>query len=327
MAPFVISVFAFIAVASLVGAAIVIYRDYGPNTSERRLQDMIGADQSKSDPSKLETTELLRKQAFGDRVGSLSHHLAGLAQHFCNPNLLFEQAESPISAETFLGLSLALGALGVAGAAVGRAALPLYPLVAIAFGALPLVWLLLRRRSRFKQFSLQLPDALQLLGRALRSGHSLSSGIHFIVNEMQPPLSTQFGAVWEAHNMGLPLEQALEDMVKRMPDPDLKFFVALVVMQRQTGGDLAEMLDKISYIVLERFKVLGQVKALTGEGRISGVVLMLLPVLLFFTTYHLNRDYVMVLFENDLGKKMLLAAIVLQVLGAVTIKKIVDIKV
>ena len=108
---------------------------------------------------------------------------------------------------------------------------------------------------------------------------------------------------------------------------DLQFFVTAVVIQRQAGGDLAEILNKISYLVRERFKILGQVKALTGEGRISGVVLMALPIALFFAVYYLNPDYVMLLFNRDIGRKMITVAVVLQIVGAVVIKKIVDIKV
>ena len=112
-----------------------------------------------------------------------------------------------------------------------------------------------------------------------------------------------------------------------MPNMDLKFFVTAVVLQRQTGGDMAEILDKIGHIIRERFRILGQVQALTGEGRISGVVLMGLPIALFFACYYLNQDYVMLLFTDPLGKKMIAGAIFLQILGAVTIKKIITIKV
>ena len=116
-------------------------------------------------------------------------------------------------------------------------------------------------------------------------------------------------------------------MLKRMPNVDLQFFVTAVAIQRQAGGDLAEILNKISGLVRERFKILGQVKALTGEGRISGIVLMALPIALFFAVYYLNKDYVMVLFEHEDGRKMMTGAIFLQILGAFVILKICDIKV
>ena len=144
---------------------------------------------------------------------------------------------------------------------------------------------------------------------------------------MQAPISTEFRHVYDEQNLGISMEQALRNMQLRIPNMDLQFFVTAVAIQRQAGGDLAEILNKISYIVRERFKILGQVKALTGEGRISGVVLMGLPVVLFFAVYYLNPDYVMLLFNRELGRQMITAAVVMQIIGAIIIKKIVDIKV
>jgi tight adherence protein B len=123
------------------------------------------------------------------------------------------------------------------------------------------------------------------------------------------------------------LDEALDNLTERVPNLDLKFFATAVVLQRQTGGDLAEILDKIGSLVRQRFQIWGAVQALTGEGRLSGIVLMALPVLLFLTVYWLNPEYVMLLFTEPMGKKMLIGAIVLQVLGALCIRKIVNIKV
>jgi tight adherence protein B len=116
-------------------------------------------------------------------------------------------------------------------------------------------------------------------------------------------------------------------MLARIPNLDLKFFVTAVAIQRQTGGDLAEIIDKICEVIRERFKILGMVQALTGEGRLSGAVLMALPIAIFIAVYYLNQDYVMLLFTTDLGKKMVAVGIVMQVLGAICIKRIIDIKV
>ena len=116
-------------------------------------------------------------------------------------------------------------------------------------------------------------------------------------------------------------------MMKRMPNLDLKFFVTAVSIQRQTGGDLAEIIDKICEVVRERFKILGMVQALTGEGRLSGAVLMALPIAIFIAVYYLNQEYVMLLFTTPLGKKMVAFGVVMQIVGAICIKKIIDIKV
>ncbi|MDF1747220.1 MAG: type II secretion system F family protein, partial [Gimesia sp.] len=155
----------------------------------------------------------------------------------------------------------------------------------------------------------------------------LSSGLSVVVQEMPAPISTEFALAYEEQNLGVPIDEALKSMLKRMPNLDLKFFVTAVVIQRQAGGDLAEILDKIGHIIRQRFKIMGQVQALTGEGRISGVVLMALPIALFFAVYYLNPDYVMLLFTDELGRKMIAGGIVLQVLGALWIKKIINIKI
>ena len=115
-----------------------------------------------------------------------------------------------------------------------------------------------------------MPEALELISRALRAGHSLASGINLVADEMAAPISREFRRCYEAQNLGIPLEQALEDMCERVPNLDLRFFVTAVVLQRQTGGDLAEILDKIGSLIRERFKIWGQIQALTGEGRLSG---------------------------------------------------------
>lgn len=192
---------------------------------------------------------------------------------------------------------------------------------------MPLIWLLWRRKRRFKKFASQLPDAMELIARALRSGHSLASGLKVVVDEMPDPISTEFNAVYEEQNLGIPIEQALKNVFNRMPNMDYKFFATAVAIQRQSGGDLAEILDKIGHIIRERFKIMGQVQALTGEGRISGIVLMALPIALFFAVWHMNPDYVMLLFTDELGRKMVAVAAVLQILGAVAIKKIIAIKI
>lgn len=144
---------------------------------------------------------------------------------------------------------------------------------------------------------------------------------------MPNPISTEFSLAYEQQNLGVPIETSLKSMLKPMPNMDLKFFVTAVAIQRQTGGDLAEILDKIGYVIRERFKILGTVQALTGEGRLSGVVLMILPIAIFFAVYYLNPDYVMLLFTTEMGKKMIGARIVMQVMGAWVINKIIDIKV
>ena len=127
-----------------------------------------------------------------------------------------------------------------------------------------------------------------MLARSLRSGQSLGFGFNMVATEMALPIGKEFGRVFEEQNLGIPLEESLQELTDRIPNLDLKFFVTAVILQRQTGGDLAEILDKIGELIRDRFRIWGQVQALTGEGRLSGVVLLALPFVLFLAVYQLN---------------------------------------
>ena len=168
---------------------------------------------------------------------------------------------------------------------------------------------------------------MELVARALWAGHSLAAGLHVEADEMPDPIAKEFGRIYEEQNLGIPLEDALHGITERVPNLDLRFFVTSVAIQRQTGGDLAEILDKIGHVIRERYRILGQVKALTAEGRLSGLVLIALPFGLFLLMLHMKPDYISLLWTDPLGVKMSIFALIMQVLGAYSIKKIVDIKV
>src|SRR5206468_9537186 len=159
------------------------------------------------------------------------------------------------------------------------------------------------------------------------AGHSLASALHLVSEEMKGPIAHEFGRVFEEQNLGIPLELALRGMSERVPAVDVRFFVIAVVIQRATGGDLAEVLDKIGRLIRQRFELFGHVKALTAEGRLSGVVLLAMPPGLLGFLATVNYDYISVLFTTPLGVKMLTITAGLQVVGAWAIKKIVAIKV
>jgi len=322
MDPLTISLVTFVGVAALVGAVAFLLRDMAPNKTEDRLQVLAGLK-----TPELEARKILKEAIVRESLDGLAGVMQKLFSRIANLSLLFEQADFPLKPDAFAGVSLGLGLLGAIGAWLAQAPLPLIPLAFFMAAMLPFGYLLWRRSSRLARFAKQLPDALELVARALRSGHSLSSGLHVVVEEMPAPISTEFGMAYEEQNLGVPLDQALKGMLKRVPNLDLKFFVTAVAIQRQAGGDLAEILDKIGHIVRERFKILGQVQALTGEGRISGIVLMALPIALFFAVYYLNPSYVMLLFEDPMGRKMIAVAVVMQILGAIAINKIIAIKV
>lgn len=323
MSPLVIAIAAFVGVAALVGGLAVMLRGQPESKIEDRLDMLTGSNTpAAAKEGLLKPASVLAEPL--EEKGNLFH---SMLKRFGNIDLLFEQADVSMTVSKLLAISAALALAGTVVGAAGGIHFGLLPLLALTMGSLPLFWVLWRRKRRFKAFSTQLPDALDMLARALRSGQSLAAGFNMISTEMGAPLGKEFGRVFEEQNLGVPIEEALRSMAERVPNIDLQFFVTAVILQRQTGGDLAEILDKIGRLVRERFQIWGQIQALTGEGRLSGIVLLALPVVLFLVVYQMNRSYIMVLFTEPMGKKMLAGAVVMQVLGALAIRKIINIKV
>ncbi len=249
-----------------------------------------------------------------------------LTPEFLNLTKVIEQADANVKPSALVGIGLVAAFIGGVASAMF---LNLYVAPIVAVGCLtgPFMWLFYKRNSRLKAFGAQLPDAMELVARALRAGHSLAAGMHVVAEEMPAPISKEFGRVYEEQNLGIPLEDSLKGMCDRVPNLDLRFFVTSVAIQRQTGGDLAEILDRIGYVIRERFKILGQVKALTAEGRLSGIVLIALPIGLFFLMLVMKPDYIELLWKDPMGINMSIGAVVLMIIGSYSIKKIIDIKV
>lgn len=256
-----------------------------------------------------------------------THAIETFVARFLNLRSMLYMAGWTMSPVKFIVICLAMGA----GAAFVYIFLsPFRSITPFVFGfgaALPLLYLLFMKKRRMKKFQCQLPEALDLIGQALRAGQSLPAGLQLVAQQTEDPLGPEFLKCFEQQNLGVPLEQSLMEMTERVPNMDLQFFATSVLLQRQTGGDLAEILDKISKLIRERFVIWGQIQSLTGEGRLSGIVLLVLPPALFLAMLKLNYDYIMMLFNEPLGQKMLIFAIVMQFLGALAIKKIITIKV
>jgi tight adherence protein B len=315
-----LSTVVFLIVTVGVGLVAYVFRDKG-DTSEDRLAAFTG---KKDTGSQSEVLEIWRKEAMEtDTAGFLSKILSNL------PNIakFFEQAECNIAPSTLLAVSLVLGAIGMTLSILLRVPLVFAPLPGFLLFLIPWMWLWMKRSKRLKKFAEQLPDALELVARALRAGHSLASGLHVVAEEMPAPIAPEFGRAYEEQNLGVTLEDSLRALADRVPNLDLRFFVTSVSIQRATGGDLAEILDKIGHLIRERYRIMGQVMALTGEGRLSGVVLIVLPFVLFITVLHLNPDYVSLLWTTDMGIKMSIYALISQFVGALVIRWIVNIKV
>ncbi|MCE9530659.1 MAG: type II secretion system F family protein [Planctomycetes bacterium] len=319
MNPMMLAILIFVLVTGLVGAVAFLMRGSSNERVTERLDQLIGRGKS-SDSS----ADMLLKQALQevDRKTLLER----MTPEFMKVSKMFEQADVNIKPSMLFGVSLVLAIMG------GFASMLLVNVYVTPVGALlmfmmPWIWLYWKRASRLKRFAGHLPDAMELVARALRAGHSLAAGLHVVAEEMPDPIAKEFRRVYDEQNLGIQLEEALNNMCHRVPNLDLRFFVTSVNIQRQTGGDLAEILDRIGHVIRERFKILGQVKALTAEGRLSGIVLIGLPIGLFFMMLHMKPDYVSLLWTDPTGVKMSIGAIVLMIVGAYAIKKIIDIKV
>lgn len=312
-----------VGVIVLVGAAGLVMTGSFGKIAEQRLEGLTGSG-GKRKQERLNSGILLRPTAINLGGGSV---WAKLVPNPENLNLLYEQADVNITFNKFMYTVIGLGVLGVVFSVAFR--LPLYaiPLVAGFLIALPFLWLLRRKQRRIRKFLDAMPEAVELIGRALRAGHGLASGLHLVSEEMRGPIADEFGRVFEEQNLGVPIELSLRNMADRIPVMDVRFFVIAIIIQRATGGDLAEVLDKIGRLIRQRYELMGHVKALTAEGRLSGIVLLALPPgLLAFLSFS-NYKYISPLFTTSIGTKMLLITGVLQLLGAWMINKIVAIKV
>lgn len=240
---------------------------------------------------------------------------------------ILDQANVPWNAGTLLvNLTLVACILVAIVLAVGVPILAGLVVAVLVFVG-PVFYLNLKRRSRLNKFVGQLPDVFELLSQALRAGHSLASGMQVVSNELPEPAGTEFARVFQEQNLGLKIEDALKNLADRMDVLDVRFFVTAVLIQRSTGGDLAEVLDKISAVIRDRIKLQQTVLALTAEGRLSGYVLLALPVLVFGAMLKINYDYAMLLFNHPTGQMMATFAVVSMIMGWVMIKKIINIKV
>jgi len=270
------------------------------------------------------SADMLLKQALSEV--DKKNLLDKLTPEAFNLTKVTEQADANVKPSALFGAGLVLAVIGlVAGYVTVNAYVA--PVVAIVFFVVPFAWLFMKRNRRLKKFAGQLPEAMELIARALRAGHSLAAGLHVVAEEMPQPIAKELGRVYEEQNLGITLDDALKNLTERVPNLDLRFFVTSVAIQRQTGGDLAEILERIGYVIRERYKILGQVKALTAEGRLSGIVLISLPIFLFLLMLWMRPAYISMLWTEDMGIKMSVGAVVLMVIGAYSIQKIIDIKV
>ncbi|MCP5115316.1 MAG: hypothetical protein GY953_31190, partial [bacterium] len=200
-------------------------------------------------------------------------------------------------------------------------------LPAILCGLLPITYATRLRRRRLRQFESQFPESLEFVARSMRAGHAFSVSLEMIHREFQDPLAAEFRRTFEEHNLGLALDTALLGLAKRVPSMDVHFFVSAVLLQRRTGGNLAEILDKLAVLIRERFKLRGKIRAISAHGRMTGMALTSIPIGVALLLFYLNPDYGRFFLNDETGQIMAVGAVLLQLIGYGIIKKIVTIEV
>ncbi len=240
---------------------------------------------------------------------------------------LLEQSGLPWTVGRFLALS---AVAFVVGFVVGRILSPalLFPLiVASAVASLPFFYVLRRRQKRLEKFEEQLPEALDLIGRALRAGHAFPSALKMVGDEMSDPIANEFRIAFDEVNYGISMQAALTNLAVRVPSMDLRYFVIAVLIQRETGGNLSEILGNISTIIRDRLKLLGKIRVLSAEGRLSAWILGLLPFATGFIIYLINPTFIGVLWTDSIGQRFIAGAVVMMLVGLVWMRKIIRIHV
>ncbi len=205
--------------------------------------------------------------------------------------------------------------------------LPAAFVAGVAAGLIPFVMASFQRARRFARFQRNFPEAIDLLTRSVRAGHAFTVGLEMISKELPEPVAGEFRTTFDEYNFGLPLREALVHLTERMPLDDVRFFATAMLIQKESGGNLAELLESLARITRERFKILGEVRTRTAQGRMTAGILIALPPLLFVVLNLLNPGYAQLLLTDKLGHKILAIAFSLQVIGSAVLWKIVQIKV
>lgn len=240
---------------------------------------------------------------------------------------MLDQADLHITPSRLLMFSAMAGILAVVATSIISPSLLLMGFSGLLVGALPFIHVWWQRKKRFDLFLEHLPDALDLMSRALSAGHAFSEALHMVSEEMPEPIAGEFRKTYEEQNLGLSLKLALENLTQRMPLLDLRMCVTAVLIQRETGGNLAEILEKVAYTIRERFRILGDLKTLTTSSRMSAWLLCGLPILVTMVITGMNPEYMSVLWKDQRGHYLIVAALFLQVTGMLIVRKILRIKI
>jgi len=249
----------------------------------------------------------------------------------CTPGVdrfrrLWEQANTRYSMGWFLLLMATLALTGYAGCSLFTRTFVIPVATAVVTGSIPLLYLRFKKRKRVEKFKRQLPDGLDLIARALKAGHAFTSGMSLVAEEFDDPLGPEFDKTLDEINFGISLQDALKSLAGRIDCPDLKYFVVSVILQRETGGNLAEIIETIARLIRERFRLEGKIKTLTAEGRLSALILSVLPFAIVFVLLLINPEYLSSLFTEPMGRIMAGIAILMMLFGIVVMRRMARMK-
>ncbi len=314
-------VFVVVALAAFAGLSLVDQR----RAQARLIKDRLATVQKAPEREPDEELALLRDEQLSE-IPALDSLLRRSARVSAIQEALL-QAGMKFRAGNFLVICLASGAVA------GIAALVWSHNVAITWAALiigafiPYATVSYRRQKRFEKIEELFPEAIDTLARAVRAGHAFTTALEMISNEATEPLAGEFRKLYEEQKFGMPVRDALMNLTERVPMVDVKFFVTAVMLQRETGGNLAEILDNLSYVIRERFKIQRQVRVHTAQGRLTMALLMAMPPTVVAILAVFSPEFVRPLFYDPIGHTLLVVSIALQTLGYFVIRKIIKIQV
>lgn len=317
----VISVFLLVVLVVFVTAWIMDQK----RATARVLHERLTAVQQAAERQPSEELALLRDELLSE-IPALNR-LLSRSRRISRLQRFLSQADMKIRAGKFLLTCAASAAIIGLAAYLWTASLVAMIILGVIGAALPFGYVSFRRTQRFHKFEELFPEAIDLLARAVRAGHAFTTALELIANELNEPVAGEFRKLFEEQKFGLPLKDALLNLAERVPIVDVKFFVTAVMLQRETGGNLAEILDKLSYVIRERFKILRQVRIYTAQGRLTMMILMGLPPLLVLMLLFVSPTFIKVLFTDPIGHLLLVIGIVLQTIGFLLIRKIIHIQV
>jgi tight adherence protein B len=315
-------VFLFVA-GAVIGVALLLLRLPGLIQRRRLEQRILEVGSPVDEPSSAES--LIKHQASGP-LPALDR-LAGRTGRGSAMGSWIEQSGMRLTVSGLLLMALGTAALMALVTSV-VVPVPFAAFIGAAAGfAIPFLIVQRRRTARLRKFEEMFPEALDLIARAVRAGHAFSAGLKMAADEVDNPVGPEFRKTFEEQNYGLPLKDALNNMGVRVPLLDVKFFATAVLIQRDTGGNLAEILDNLAHVVRERFKILRQVRVHTAHGRFTGYVLLALPAALAIALMFINPEHMSLLFRERVGQMLITAVLVMQTVGYLWIRKIVKIEV